>query len=1066
MTIRLPYVAVLLFGSGLCALIYQVAWMKELSLIYGASTAASAAVLAIFMGGLGLGGVLIGKRADRHQRPLVLYAQLEMSIALAAAVSPFLIWAARWLYIAVGGSAVLGLTGATLVRLLLSAIIIGIPAVLMGGTLPAAARAAETEDDIGRNRLAVLYGINTLGAVTGALLSTFVLLESQGIRLTLWLACLINSVVALVAWWLGERAAPMTIAPGTKKSVANDTAKPVASTAHSSERYAKVVLMAAGIVGFVFFLMELVWYRLLAPILGGTTYTFGLILAVALFGIGLGGAAYAILWRNRSGTFGGLAATCAFEAAFIAVPIALGDRLAVVAASLRSLDIIGFIGDIFGWLIITFIVVLPAAFIAGVQFPLLIALLGQGAHRVGRHTGLAYASNTAGAIVGSLAGGFGLMPLLGAVLTWQLSVVLLVLTALLFFILSHRVERRRTMLIGPAIAMILALLMATATGPTAAWRHTPIGAGRIQLDMTRNELVEWTHMQRHNLLWEEEGTESSVALSVQDGLNHLTNGKSDGNAKLDATTMILTGLLGGFLHPSPTHAMMVGLGTGTSAGWLAVIPTVSTLDVVELEHATLEVARRCSAINQNVLQNRKANIMIGDAREYLLATPNRYDLIVSQPSNPYRAGVASLYTHEYYKAVNERLKPGGLFVQWIQAYECDVTTMRTVYATLLSVFPEVHTWQTTPDDLLLVCSNGPLSLDGPALRQRMTQDPYRAAMIGAMRVVDLEGLMARYVGGTRLARVMASDVRVEINTDDRNIIEYGYARTVGDDYYWSIEDLRTVARVENAHVPPLVNDSLDWTRVDDQHISMFTMNGFSPPVPPWLSEAQRFRMQMQIASVAGNYSDAVAAWRSQDLPPSTPFELVMLTDALAGTGDEQTLDMLQIMRNVEPTEASVVLSHYYQTIGDIPKAAEALVAGLRSFRTDPYALRIIMRKAIERARVLAERDPSVAPQLYDALSEPFALYTLNNVREFQYVAVGTQIGIDAAVKAMSIYEPNPPWNQEFLLRRQEWYEATQHPLAAQAREDLELFRAFQPNDIYDIYPGGLPLENFRPAMPQ
>ncbi|MBD3297309.1 MAG: spermidine synthase, partial [candidate division Zixibacteria bacterium] len=208
MTIRLSYVTALLFGSGLCALIYQVAWMKQLALIFGASTAASAAVLAIFMGGLGLGGVLIGKRADRHQRPLVLYAQLEMSIALAAAVSPFLIMGARALYISLGGSVVLGLTGATLVRLLLSAIIIGIPAVLMGGTLPAAARAAETEDDIGRNRIAVLYGINTLGAVTGALLSTFVLLESQGIKLTLWLACLINSAVALIAWWLGDKAAP------------------------------------------------------------------------------------------------------------------------------------------------------------------------------------------------------------------------------------------------------------------------------------------------------------------------------------------------------------------------------------------------------------------------------------------------------------------------------------------------------------------------------------------------------------------------------------------------------------------------------------------------------------------------------------------------------------------------------------------------------------------------------------------------------------------------------------------------------------------------------------------
>ncbi|MCC6523642.1 MAG: spermidine synthase, partial [Polyangiaceae bacterium] len=192
-------VAALLFFSGMCALIYQVAWLRELRLIFGASTPASAAVLAVFMGGLGYGSLLLSRRADRAARPLRLYALLEGGIALTAALSPLLLALARAGYIAIGGTTRLGMAGGTVARLVLAAIVLLPPTLLMGGTLPAAARAATSAEDAGRRTTALLYGMNTLGAVSGAVVSTFFLLELLGARATLWVGCLANGMVAMVA---------------------------------------------------------------------------------------------------------------------------------------------------------------------------------------------------------------------------------------------------------------------------------------------------------------------------------------------------------------------------------------------------------------------------------------------------------------------------------------------------------------------------------------------------------------------------------------------------------------------------------------------------------------------------------------------------------------------------------------------------------------------------------------------------------------------------------------------------------------------------------------------------
>ncbi|HYO78233.1 MAG TPA: fused MFS/spermidine synthase, partial [Thermoanaerobaculia bacterium] len=711
-------VAALLFSSGACALIYQTSWMRQFRLIFGASTFATAAVLAIFMGGLGIGSALLGKRADRHPNPLLLYARLELAIALAAAISPLLLWLVARIYWSLGGSPQLGLAGASIVRLLLSLLVLGIPTFLMGGTLPAAARAIQNDDDSGRRGVALLYGLNTLGAVAGTLLSTFVLLETFGNRQTLFLAVGVNLIVALVAM-------KMTLAPPVeKRTMAED--EPV----QPRRVPAKAVYAASALVGFSFLLMELVWYRMLSPLLGGTTYMFGLILAVALFGIGLGGAAYALLRRNAPATAAGFAVTCAAEALAIAIPFALGDRIALLTLALSDFTILGLGASVVAWSIITFIVVFPAAFVSGVQFPLLVALLGQGRGDVGREVGATYAWNTVGAIAGSLAGGFGLMPLLSATGCWQLVVALLALLAIGALVLARR-EPQRGLITASAVTAAFALLCLIATGPTAVWRHSGIGAGRAVKLTAQNSVIDWMRWNERTKVWDADGRESGVALSLANQYAFIVNGKSDGSARGDAGTQVMCGLVGAAFHPRPERALVVGLGTGSSAGWLAAIPTMKRVDVVELEPVVLDVARAMSDFNHGAMKNPKLDITIADAREVLLTTPYRYDIVASEPSNPFRAGIASLFTREFYLAVEARLTPRGVFAQWVQTYDVDPETLRTVYATLTSVFPHVQTWHTSPGDLLLVASNAPLQADVESLRARKATEPFRSALRNA-----------------------------------------------------------------------------------------------------------------------------------------------------------------------------------------------------------------------------------------------------------------------------------------------------------------------------------------------
>jgi spermidine synthase/MFS family permease len=979
-------VAALLFFSGLSALVYQTVWLREFRLIFGGSTFATGAVLAIFMAGLGIGGAVLGKRADAAERPLAYYARLELFIAAAAALSPLLLALAAKVYFASGGSPQLGLAGATLLRLALATIVLGPATVLMGGTLPAAARAVETNDDGGRRVVALLYGVNTLGAVAGTLLSTFLLLERYGNQATLLSAVAVNLMVALIARQM--RMGGATQAPDVEsEEVRSAEHLPLAR----SFTYA-----AAAITGFAFLLMELVWYRMLSPILGGTTYMFGLVLAIALAGIGLGGALYA-LFRRGPATVGGFAITCSLEALAIAAPFALGDRIALLANALRELGTLGFDGHVVGWVIVTGLVVFPAAVIAGIQFPLLIALLGRGREDLGRQIGAAYAWNTLGAIAGSLAGGFGLMPLLTAPGTWRLVAILLTLLGLAASAKAWR-EKQRTGGMITVLTAAAALFCTASLGPTAVWRHSGIGVNRGPRVSSRNELRKWINDRRRTTIWERDGRESSVAIVNASDLSFIVNGKSDGSARRDASTQVMVGMIPAALHANPTSALVIGLGTGSTSGWLGAIPGMQRVDTIELEPVVLHVARACASVNAGAMTNPKVHVTIGDAREVLLTTDLRYDVIASEPSNPYRAGVASLFTREYYLAARGRLRRGGIFAQWLQSYSVHPETIRTIYATLTSVFPHVQTWWTSGGDLLLVASADPIAIDADALRARLQSEPFRSALLNTWRVGTPEAFLVHMIANENFS-VEAARQAEDLNTDDRTVIEFGFARSVDAGERLHGQIVQDASRL-HATRPRWMRGAVDWAAVERKR-----------------------------------------PWREASPTPTEHGELTAMALAAAQAGDLRAEAWAPVIGRTQPVEGELILATLRVKQGRFDEATTHLRRMFTMYRTDPWADNTLMAGAFELVREVSMTSPQRAGLLFDALSKPFATMQHESTRQFSRVVIAPLFDKcgSQTIGALQAMEPYPVWDHHVLTIRANCYTLAGLPAAADAWADLQAY---------------------------
>jgi hypothetical protein len=394
----------------------------------------------------------------------------------------------------------------------------------------------------------------------------------------------------------------------------------------------------------------------------------------------------------------------------------------------------------------------------------------------------------------------------------------------------------------------------------------------------------------------------------------------------------MLGMIPAALHPAPKRSLVVGLGTGESAGWLGVIPSMERVDVVELEPVVLDVARACAPLNAGAMSNPKVKITIGDAREVLLTSGETYDVIASEPSNPYRAGIASLLTKEFYEAARDRLAPHGFLSQWVQSYGIHSGTMQTIYATLTAVFPHVQTWWTTTGDVVLVASVDPIVIDADALRRRIGAEPFRSATFSVWRIRTAEAFLARMFANERFALAAAKGSR-QLNTDDRTVIEFGFARSLDESVGTLYRRIADDAAQAGEDRPVAIRGTVDWEVVGRNR--------------PWKLDRTR---------------------------PVDLGQLALSALDMADRGDARAEAHAAVVAQAQKTEADVILATLRTRERRYDQAAALVAGALVSLRTDAWPQQEFTAKAVSLAIELARTSPERARAMHSALSQPFAVH--------------------------------------------------------------------------------------------
>ncbi len=764
-----PALLVCFFFSGAAGLIDQVVWSKALGLIFGHTAYAVATVLAVFMAGLASGSAWIGGRSERWARPIAVYGWLELGVTVTAAISLAGLASVRAAYVAAYPHVAGNASALLVLRFAGSALVLFLPTFLMGGTLPVLVRGlTRNAAELGA-RLSRLYWINTAGAVAGTFAAGFLFLPSLGLRLTLGIAVALNLAAAALAFTLARNE------PALESSLSSSL--PEISKSPTSAAPSRFLLICFAVVGATAMSYEIGWTRLLSTQLGSSTYAFTLMLGTFLTGIVLGSALYERWSRHRRPGAMTFAITQTLTALAALAFLVFFTRLIEVLPPILRATHQSFGGLVLAQFVTSALAMLPAAIVFGFNFPAVVVLMaGPRSHTeaaASAAVGRAYAWNTLGAIVGAIAAGFWLMPRLGSFhLLAATAIVNLALAAMISLVSERRISWKIF-----AVAANCLLLIAAAFIGFSNYFYDPAVA-------SYNTLMYWNLYDRPLTL-----RENAHALDIvyfRDGLNAnisvartgdyvalRTNGKVDASNH-DATTQLLLGHLAALAHP-PRRVLLVGFGSGMTASALAGYPELERLDIVEIEPAVVEAAPFLASLNRNVLLDPRVHVTFDDARNFLFTTREKYDLIISEPSNPWIAGVATLFTREFYAAVRARLAPDGVFVQWMQAYSLYPDDLRMLLATFLSEFHGATLWHGDAPDLMLMAPSPPSAEILRRAQAHYTLPRLREdyAQLGMETADGLFGFYLLDDAGLRNFSLGA-----QINTDDRTLLEYHAPRSL------------------------------------------------------------------------------------------------------------------------------------------------------------------------------------------------------------------------------------------------------------------------------------------------
>jgi spermidine synthase len=790
-------IALCVFGSGFCGLVYELVWTRRLELTFGSTTYSITAVLAAFMAGLGLGSWFLGRRADRSRRSaLRLYAFLELGIGLYAFFSLRLFDGAEHLYVALQRWLELGPAAGAWLKLVLAFPVLMLPAGLMGGTLPVLVRAVVESRERANAAVSWLYGVNTIGAAAGTLCTGLVLVERAGLSASVWGACMVNLGIALLML--------ICTRPGARQPEAAPTAAPGLRLRDHLRRWPILYCaLAATLTGFLSMLYEIVWTRLLTQLVGGCAYTFSIVLGIFLLGLALGALLQARRARRAPPTPAAPAVLLLVLAAWAICTLWLLPLLPGLVLWLSRLP-----GPIwthlltFEVLLGLFLLLVPTLLL-GALLPLSIGLVARDLGRLGGDVGGVYLANTGGAIVGSVLTGFVLVPTLGTRLTLILGVVLNL--ALAAAGLGSLLRTLRGRLTGAALAAALAVLALVL--PRWPAHLLDSGAGFLfqpAANASRVELAMLETVSPSLPLFLAEGTNATISVRQHAGeLRMRVNGKPDATTDpIDMPTQLATGALGLLLHPRPTRVAVVGQGSGVTAHVATLFPEVERVDIVEIERAVLEGSRLFSEINGNVLDHPRVHAHAEDARTYFLTSRQRYDAILSEPSNPWLVGSA-LFSLEHYRTAIRRLAPGGIYVQWIQLYSIDSASLALVIRTMLQVFPHLQAWATSDSDLLLLGSEREPVFSRARLERAFTASPRLAQLMEAWGTgPSPDAASGAFLLSRRSLEWLCARQGNELLSDDRPTLEYRALRNLGRGTQEPLLALLRIGNITGEHDPP------------------------------------------------------------------------------------------------------------------------------------------------------------------------------------------------------------------------------------------------------------------------
>lgn len=759
--------------SGATGLIYEVLWARMLGLVFGATTFAVSTVLAAFMGGLALGSAWAGRIGPKIKRPLIAYGLLEIGVAVYALAVPALFRAADYFYALVWQRFQPGFFAFSSWRFALSIALLLLPTILMGATLPVLSAALLASPVRAETTVARLYTCNLAGAIVGTLLAGFVLLPLAGVRATILVAALANLCIGTAAILLDRK---FRSESGREAFYLEELAG-VNLNSFDVEGGRKFWLTCAAVSGFVTISVQVAWSRVLTMIIGSSTYAFSIV--VALFLLGLAAGSYLV--SRKRGSKNLLRTVLTVE---LATALTLVLSIAITNQAPGFLWTTGLKLQINSWLGLMALQILVAAFVVlipamlmGMIMPLVLVWAGRARDEKEsvRLVGRSYAVNTLGAIVGAWGAGFVLIPRISIRFTILFAASLCVVVAAMAY-RPKRIDAALARALSAGVTVLLIVLLFV----VAPWLNLgELSKGAYDslvrvLAKARGSVGDETTPppgpETHGLLMFAEGPTATVSVRDDWGIRSLAiNGRTNASDRDDMPTQVMLGQLPLLLSPRADNALVVGYGSGVTVGAM-LQSNIKSLACVELEPRVIDADRFFNHVNHAPLNDARLKLIVDDARSYLRVNPQRYDIIVSEPSHPWVPGVANLFTREFFELGRARLSQEGVFSQWLQTYQLSTESLRTVLATFRSVFPHVLVFRVggmaRGKDLILIGSKVPIDMN--SLSERMS-DTLMHAELARVGVDERSAVEAWYVCDESVLDEAVAGT--PINTDDNMLVE-------------------------------------------------------------------------------------------------------------------------------------------------------------------------------------------------------------------------------------------------------------------------------------------------------